>query len=79
MQSVDLQGFDVLSLEKRIAIALHCLKDQGSMRIRMTANIFGIARCAVGQVVQEICGILARDLGPDLIKISRNRRGSIKS
>ena len=37
---------DVLSLEKRVAVTLHYLKDQGSMR--MTANAFGIARCTVG-------------------------------
>lgn len=42
---------DVLSLEKRIAVSFHSLKDQGSMR--MTANAFGIARCTVGQIVQE--------------------------
>ena len=33
---------DVLSLEKRVAITLHYLKNQGSMW--MTANAFGIAR-----------------------------------
>ena len=41
------------SLLKRIAITLHYLKDQGSMK--MTANIFGIARCTVGAFVHEIC------------------------
>ena len=35
---------DVLSLEKRIAMTLYYLKDQGSMK--MTANTFGIARCS---------------------------------
>ena len=62
---------DVLGLEKRVAITLHYLKDQGSMR--MTANTFGIARCTVGQVVQEICRILARDLGPSLIKFPETK------
>ena len=50
---------DVLSLEKRVAITLHYLKDQGSMR--MTANVFGIARCTVGQVVQEICSVITKN------------------
>ena len=62
---------DVINLEKRVAITLHYLKDQGSMR--MTANTFGIARCTVGQVIQEICQILAKDLGPDLIKFPETK------
>lgn len=53
---------DVISLEKRVAITLQYLKDQGSMQ--MTSNPFGIARCTVGQVVKEITSILTRDLGP---------------
>ena len=58
-------------MEERVAITLHYLKDQGSMR--MTANTFGIGRCTVEQVVQEICRILARDLGPSLIKFSETK------
>ena len=57
---------DVISLEKRVAITLYYLKDQGSMK--MTANAFGIARCTVGQVIHEICEIIAKQLGPVLIK-----------
>ena len=56
----------MISLEKRVAITLYYLKDQGSMK--MTANTFGIARCTVGQVIHEICGIITNDLGPELIK-----------
>lgn len=62
---------DVLSLEKRVAVTLHYLKDQGSMR--MTANTFGIARCTVGQVVQEICTVLTKNLGPELIKFPQTK------
>ena len=43
---------DIISLEKRLAITLYYLKDLGSMT--MTANVFGIARCTVGQVIKEI-------------------------
>ena len=57
---------DVISLEKRVAITLYYLKDQGSMRL--TANAFGIARCTVGQVVYEICAIITTHLGPSLIR-----------
>ena len=42
---------DILNLEKRVAVTLHYLKDQGSMT--MTANAFGITCCTVGQIIQE--------------------------
>lgn len=41
-------------------------KDQGSMQ--MTSNTFGIARCTVGHVIQEMCDILTKYLRPELIK-----------
>ena len=62
---------DVLSLEKRVAITLHYLKDQGSMR--MTANVFGIARCTVGQIIQETCMILTKNIGLELIKFPETK------
>ena len=49
---------DVISVEKRVAVTLYYLKDQGSMR--MTANSFGIARNTVGGIIREICSILAQ-------------------
>ena len=57
---------DIIPLDKRLGITLYYLKDQGSMN--MTSNPFGVARCSVGQIVFEICSILANDLGPSLIK-----------
>ena len=57
---------DVISLDKRLTLTLYYLKDQGSMQ--MTANAFGVARCTVGVVVKEICGILSFNLGKELIK-----------
>jgi len=62
---------DVLSLKKRVAITLHYLKDQGSMRI--TASAFGIASCTVGQVMQEICYIITKKMGPELIKFPETK------
>ena len=57
---------DLLSLEKRIAITLHYLKDQGSMK--MTENTFGMARCTLGAVVHEIYQILNENIGPKIAK-----------
>jgi len=62
---------DVLSLEKRIAVTLHYLKDQGSMR--MTGNAFSIARCTVGQVVKEICTVLTKNIGTELIRFPKSK------
>ena len=59
---------DVISLEKRVAIALYYLEDQGSMQI--TSNTFGITPCTVRQVIQEKCGILTKDIVPEFIKFS---------
>ena len=68
---------DVISLEKRIAVTLYYLKDQGSMT--MTANTFGITRCTVGQVVHEICKILTENVGPQLIKFPVEREEVMES
>ena len=46
---------DVITLKKGIAITLHYLKDQGSLRV--TANLFCIAKCTASVVVHEICSI----------------------
>ena len=57
---------DVLRLEKRIAITLYYLNDQGSMK--MTANTFSIARCTVRAVVHKMCQILNESIGPKIVK-----------
>ena len=68
---------DVISLEKRVAITLYYLKDQGSMRL--TANAFGIARCTVGQGVYEICVIITNHLGPSLIRFPTEKEEVLSS
>ena len=62
---------DVITLEKRLAITLYYLKDQGSMK--MTANVFGVAQCTVGQVVHEMCKILSENIGPKMIKFPSDK------
>ena len=57
---------DIIPLEKRVAISLYYLKDQGSLV--MTGNSFGIAKKATSIIIQEICGILAEKIAPELIK-----------
>ena len=59
---------DVLNLKKRAAITLHYLENQGSMQ--MTGIAFGIAHCTVGQ----ICYILSKNIGPELITFLFKRK-----
>ena len=68
---------DVLSIEKRVAITIYYLKDQGSMQI--TANAFGTASCTVGQIVQEICCILTKNVGAELIKFPEEKEEVLKA
>ena len=50
-QSTKVQN-DVITLEKRIAITLHYVKDQGSLRV--TTNLIGIAKCIASVVVHNL-------------------------
>ena len=63
----DLLAFrqDCISPEKRVAIALYYLKDQGSLR--MTANAFGVAKSTVSKSIKTVCTLLCDHLGPKLI------------
>jgi len=68
---------DVIPLEKRVAIALYYLKDQGSLL--MTGNTFGIAKSTTSVVIQEICGILAEKIAPELISFPNSKADVEKS
>ena len=57
---------DIITLQKRVAITLYYLKNQGSLL--MTGNTFGIAKSTTSVVVDEICRILAENIAPKLIK-----------
>lgn len=68
---------DSLTLAKKVAITLYYLKDQGSMK--MTANSFGIARCTVGCVIQEICNLISEKIGPILINFPSEKDAVINA
>lgn len=57
---------DVISAEKRLAICLYYLKDQGSLR--MTANTFGVSRSTVSISLRKVCKGICEHLGPLYIK-----------
>ena len=62
---------DTLSLEKKIAMTLYYLKDQGSFL--MTCNTFGCAKGTLSLTIKEICHIIAKELGPQLIKFPSSK------
>jgi len=41
--------------------------------MRMTGNAFSIARCTVGQVVKEICTVLTKNIGTELIRFPKSK------
>ena len=45
----------------------------------MTANVFGIVRCTVGQVIKEICAIITSNLGPEVIKFPTEKDEVLKA
>ncbi|XP_057290960.1 putative nuclease HARBI1 [Hydractinia symbiolongicarpus] len=60
---------DTLSAEKRTAMVLYYLKDQGSLR--MTCNTFGVSLATLSKSLRSVCGAINDILGPELIKFPR--------
>ena len=56
---------DAISAEKRLAIVLYYLKDQGSFR--MTANTFGVSLASVSKSLRVVCLAINTELGPQMI------------
>ena len=57
---------DTISAEKRVAMVLYYLKDQGSLR--MTANTFGVSVATVSVSLRMVCHAITKHLGPLYIK-----------
>ena len=57
---------DTISAEKKVAITLYYLKDQGSYR--MTANTFGVSKSTLTKTLRSVCEAINSILGPKLIK-----------
>ena len=57
---------DTIGAEKRVAMVLYYLKDQGSLR--MTANTFGVSIATVSVSLRRVCCAINTNLGPELIK-----------
>ena len=62
---------DTISAEKRVAIVLYYLKDQGSLR--MTANTFGVSVATVSVSLRMVCSAICKNLGPLFIKFPTSK------
>ncbi len=61
-----------LSVEKQVAVTLYYLADEG--RYRKVGNAFGISRSTVSVVLQKVCNVITRSLGPKYIKLPTTKR-----
>ena len=55
---------DVVTAEKKVAMTLYYLKDQGSYR--MTANTFGIAKSTLSKILRQVIKAIIDILEPTL-------------
>ena len=62
---------DIITLENRVAMTLHYLKDQGSIVIN--ANVFGYSISCTCNNVEEVCRILSKNIASCLIKNSSSK------
>ena len=62
---------DVIPAEKRVALVIYYLKDQGSLR--MTANTFGVSISTVSLSLRMVCDAIAERSGSLDIKFPSTR------
>ena len=62
---------DVLTVEKKLAITLYYLKDQGSYL--MTCNTFGIVKSTLSIVLKAVCRAINKRVGPAYLNCQKKR------
>ena len=70
--STDPRSFrpDALTVEKKVAITLYYLKDQG--HYRMTCNNFGISLPCLSRTTKAVCATIILVMGPEYLKLPKN-------
>ena len=63
--------YDTVSAEKKVAMTLYYIKDQGSYR--MTANTFGISPSTLSVLLRQVCKSINEIMGPKLINFPYTR------
>ena len=68
----DPQNFrpDVMSVEKKVAMTLYYLKDQGSYR--MTCNSFGVSLPSLSRTAKAVCAGINAVLGPEYLRLPKD-------
>ena len=61
---------DVMSVEKKVAMTLYYLKDQGSYR--MTCNTFGVSLPCLSRTVKAVCASINAVLGPEYLRLPKD-------
>ena len=59
-----------LEPEKKVAMTLYYLKDQGSYL--MTCNAFGVGKSTLSSVVKDVCYAINRRVGPDYLRLPKD-------
>ena len=62
---------DALSVEKKVAITLYYLKDQGSCR--MTCNCFGISLSCLSKTIKKVFASINEAIGTEYLRLLRNQ------
>ena len=60
---------DALSVEKKVAMTLYYLKDQGLYR--MTCNNFGVSLPCLSKTVKAVCSCINEVVGPQYLKLPK--------
>ena len=63
---------DTIRADKRVAMVLYYLKDQGSYR--MTANTFGVSISSLSVSVRSVCRAINKKLGPQFICFPQTKK-----
>lgn len=61
---------DALSVEKKVAMTLYYLKDQGLYR--MTCNNFGVSLPCLSKTVKAVCSCINEVVGPQYLKLPKS-------
>lgn len=59
----------LVSVEKKVALALYYLADED--RLRKTANAFGLSRSAISIIIRKVCRTITIHLGPKYMTLPK--------
>ena len=63
---------DSLPPEKKVAMTLYYLKDQGSYLV--TCNAFGVGKSTLSSVVKDVCKAINQRVGPNYLRLPKTKK-----